>query len=104
MVTHDGDEALLLGDRIVMMTDGPEAQVGDILEVDFPRPRERKAVLEHPEYYKLREYLIDFLEVRAHKKTPIAGDQNTPEPTSYTPGSSGELASSHRQLAHSKPD
>jgi nitrate ABC transporter ATP-binding subunit len=69
MVTHDVDEALFLSDRIVMMTNGPEAEVGDILNVTFPRPRERKAVLEHPDYYKLREYLIEFLEVRAHRKT-----------------------------------
>ena len=67
MVTHDVDEALFLSDRIVCMTDGPEAEVGDILLVNFPRPRERKAVMEHPDYYKLREHLIEFLEVRAHK-------------------------------------
>src|SRR3954453_14315041 len=70
MVTHDVDEALFLSDRIVMMTNGPEAEVGDILEVKFPRPRTRKAVLEHPDYYKLREHLITFLEVHAHKKSP----------------------------------
>src|SRR6266481_833344 len=70
MVTHDVDEALFLADRIVMMTNGPEAEVGDILQVTFPRPRERKAVLEHPDYYKLREYLIEFLEVRAYKNSP----------------------------------
>jgi nitrate/nitrite transport system ATP-binding protein len=69
MVTHDVDEALFLSDRIVMMTNGPEAEVGDILNVTFPRPRERKAVLEHPDYYKLREHLIEFLEVRAHRKS-----------------------------------
>jgi nitrate ABC transporter ATP-binding subunit len=68
MVTHDVDEALFLSDRIVMMTNGPEAEVGDILNVAFPRPRERKAVLEHPDYYKLREHLIEFLELRAHRK------------------------------------
>jgi nitrate ABC transporter ATP-binding subunit len=69
MVTHDVDEALFLSDRIVMMTNGPEAEVGDILNVTFPRPRERKAVLEHPDYYRLREHLIEFLEVRAHRKS-----------------------------------
>ena len=68
MVTHDVDEALFLADRIVMMTNGPEAEVGDILEVNFPRPRERKIVLEHPDYYKLREHLITFLEEFAHQK------------------------------------
>src|SRR6185503_3129650 len=69
MVTHDVDEALFLADRIVMMTNGPEAEVGDILAVKFPRPRERKAVLEHPDYYRLREHLIEFLEVHAYKKS-----------------------------------
>jgi ABC-type nitrate/sulfonate/bicarbonate transport system ATPase subunit len=69
MVTHDVDEALFLSDRIVCMTDGPAAEVGEIMEVNFPRPRERKAVMEHPDYYKLREQLIEFLEVRAHRKT-----------------------------------
>src|SRR3954463_6580697 len=68
MVTHDVDEALFLSDRVVMMTNGPEAEVGDILEVPFARPRNRKDVMEHPDYYKLREYLITFLEERAHKK------------------------------------
>ena len=68
MVTHDVDEALFLSDRIVMMTDGPEAEVGDIMEVNFPRPRDRKSVMEHPEYYVLRERLMTFLEIRAHKK------------------------------------
>jgi len=62
MVTHDVDEALFLSDRVVMMTSGPEARVGSILEVDFPRPRERTAVLAHPRYYELREQLIGFLE------------------------------------------
>ncbi|HXF10310.1 MAG TPA: nitrate ABC transporter ATP-binding protein [Desulfuromonadaceae bacterium] len=70
MVTHDVDEALFLADRIVMMTNGPEAEVGDVLEVPFPRPRDRKAVLEDRDYYKLREYLITFLEERAHKRSP----------------------------------
>src|ERR1017187_5053487 len=59
MVTHDVDEALFLADRIVMMTNGPAARVGDVLEVSFPRPREREDVMAHPDYYKLREYLID---------------------------------------------
>ena len=66
MVTHDVDEALFLADRIVCMTNGPEAEVGEILEVTFPRPRERKAVMEHPDYYRLREHLITFLEERAY--------------------------------------
>src|SRR5712671_5291491 len=51
MVTHDVDEALFLSDRIVCMTDGPEAEVGEIMEVSFPRQRERKTVMEHRDYY-----------------------------------------------------
>jgi nitrate/nitrite transport system ATP-binding protein len=70
MVTHDVDEALFLSDRVVCMTNGPAAEVGDVLEIDFPRPRERKAVMEHPDYYKLREHLITFLEERADRKAP----------------------------------
>src|SRR3954471_9706523 len=80
MVTHDVDEALFLSDRIVMMTDGPEAEVGDVLEVPFARPRERKAVLEHPDYYKLREHLITFLEVHAHKRSPNAAPASAAGP------------------------
>src|SRR5438874_13131860 len=69
MVTHDVDEALFLSDRIAMMTSGPGANVGDILDVPFARPRDRKTVLEHPDYYRLRERLIGFLEGedRQHK-------------------------------------
>ena len=66
MVTHDVDEALFLSDRIVMMTNGPEARVGEVLEVPFVRPRDRKILLDHPEYYALRERLIGFLEGKAH--------------------------------------
>ena len=68
MVTHDVDEALFLSDRIVMMTNGPAARLGGILDVPFPRPRDRAAVLEHPEYYVLREQLIGFLEEHAVSK------------------------------------
>ena len=68
MVTHDVDEALFLSDRIALMTNGPSAKLGGIVEVPFPRPRTRAAVLEHPEYYPLRERLIGFLEDEAHTK------------------------------------
>ena len=67
MVTHDVDEALFLADRVVLMTDGPEARIGDILTLPFPRPRDRRGVLEHPEYRNLRKGVIDFLEHHAHQ-------------------------------------
>ena len=73
MVTHDVDEALFLADRVVMMTNGPAAEIGEIMEVPFERPRDRKALLADPEYYRLREELIGFLEERAHRKRePLA--------------------------------
>lgn len=62
MVTHDVDEALYVADRLILMTDGPEARVGDIFEVPFRRPRRRAAVLSHPEYHRYRCRVIDFLE------------------------------------------
>ncbi|MFO7178710.1 MAG: ABC transporter ATP-binding protein [Pseudomonadota bacterium] len=64
LVTHDVDEALLLADRVVMMTTGPRARVGAVLELPFPRPRVRAQVLEHPEYYAMREEVIGFLEAQ----------------------------------------
>lgn len=66
IVTHDVDEAIFLADRVVMMTNGPEAEVGDILEIPFEHPRNRRELLESPDYYALRDYLITFLEERAH--------------------------------------
>jgi nitrate/nitrite transport system ATP-binding protein len=83
MVTHDVDEALFLSDRVVMMTNGPAATVGEILEVKFPRPRSRKQLLEDPEYYRLREQLIGFLEERSHlRPAPAPG---TPPPPRHPP-------------------
>ncbi len=72
MITHDVDEALFLSDRIVMMTNGPSARVGEILEVTLPRPRDRHTVFEHPDYEALRARLMSFLEERAHHPQPPA--------------------------------
>lgn len=62
MVTHDVDEAIFLSDRVIMMTSGPRAQIGDVLNIHLERPRKRKAVLEHPDFYDYRGHLIAFLE------------------------------------------
>ena len=79
MVTHDVDEAVLLSDRIVMLTNGPESKIGGILEVDIPRPRKRMEVVEHPSYYSLRSEMIYFLnqqkrvkKIRARKTAAIS--------------------------------
>lgn len=79
MVTHDVDEAVLLSDRIVMLTNGPGSKIGGILEVDIPRPRQRMEVVNHPSYYSLRSEIIYFLnqqkrvkKLRARKTAVIA--------------------------------
>ncbi|ACT60455.1 ABC transporter ATP-binding protein [Hirschia baltica] len=61
-VTHDVDEAILLGDRVIMMTNGPNARIGLDMRVDIERPRTRKALLEHPDYYDYRQRVLQFLE------------------------------------------
>jgi nitrate/nitrite transport system ATP-binding protein len=61
MVTHDVDEAILLSDRILLMTPGPGARVAETVAIDIPRPRQRKSIIEHPEYYAYRNRIIKFL-------------------------------------------
>lgn len=61
VVTHDVDEAILLADRVVMMTNGPHAKIGKIQDINLPRPRTREALLTHPDYYKYRESILSFL-------------------------------------------
>ncbi|AFY65906.1 nitrate ABC transporter, ATPase subunits C and D [Geitlerinema sp. PCC 7407] len=61
MITHDIDEALFLADRLVMMTNGPAAQIGEIMTIPFPRPRNRVEIMEDPQYYELRNQALDFL-------------------------------------------
>ena len=68
MITHDVDEAIYLADRVVMMTNGPAADIGEILEIKFDRPRDRQDIMEDPLYYEYREHLVGFLEDRADKR------------------------------------
>jgi len=90
MVTHDVDEALFVSDRVVMMTNGPEAKVGEILTIPFERPRERARVLEHPEYYALRERLIGFLE---NEEKSRRTSEPEPAPSRARPGFWASMAS-----------
>ena len=84
VITHDVDEAIYMADRICMMTNGPEATVGQILEVPFARPRVRSDVLDDPNYYDFRFALISFLEKQEHSKEAhdkmIAEKLRQPEP------------------------
>jgi nitrate/nitrite transport system ATP-binding protein len=68
MVTHDVDEALLLSDRVVMLTNGPASHIGQILTVDLPRPRQRMQVVKHPNYYPMRAEIIEFLNQQKRAK------------------------------------
>ena len=73
MVTHDVDEAVLLSDRIVMMTNGPAATIGEVLAIDLPRPRDRIALAEDPTYVHCRKEVLDFLYTRhGHVETLAA--------------------------------
>jgi len=73
MVTHDVDEAVLLSDRVVMMTNGPAATIGDVLAVDLPRPRARLALAHDPRFMDLRAAVLEFLyEKQAHKRLKVA--------------------------------
>jgi bicarbonate transport system ATP-binding protein len=79
MVTHDVDEAILLSDRVVMLTNGPESNIGQLMTVDIPRPRKRMEVINHPNYYSYRSEIIYFLnqqklvkKLRSRKQTVLA--------------------------------
>lgn len=65
MITHDVDESIYLADRVIMMTNGPAAGIGDILEINLPRPRDRQEIMSQEQYYDYREFLLNFLQERA---------------------------------------
>ena len=76
MITHDVDEAVLLSDRIVMMTNGPAATIGEILPVELERPRDRVALASDPEYNRLRSSVLTFLYEKQRKVEPISRKQS----------------------------
>ncbi|NQW02141.1 MAG: ATP-binding cassette domain-containing protein [Rhodospirillales bacterium] len=80
-VTHDVDEAILLADKVVMMTNGPHAKIGNVMEIDLPRPRTRKALLGHADYYKYRHELLNFLEEYEGGRSPKAAAASDTEPS-----------------------
>jgi len=61
MITHDVDEAILLADRVLLMTNGPDARIAESVVIDIPRPRDRTVIHQHPDYYTIRNHLVDFL-------------------------------------------
>lgn len=90
MVTHDVDEAVFLSDRVVMMTDGPEAEVGDILRIPFARPRVRAQLMEDPQYAGCRRHLLTFLNERSHirpsREPGFIPFDDAPQPASENSG------------------
>ncbi|OKH13151.1 ABC transporter ATP-binding protein [[Limnothrix rosea] IAM M-220] len=93
MITHDIDEALFLADRIVMMTNGPSAKIGEIMEVPFERPRNRNEMTDSPKYVELRNYALDYLFHRyAHDEDDDFEDEPTPNPMLKVAGIVGGVA------------
>ena len=74
MITHDVDEAILLADRVLLMTNGPRANVAESVKINLPRPRERATIIEHPGYYKIRNHLVNFLVKRSSELANEAGN------------------------------
>ena len=77
MVTHDVDEAILLSDRIALMTRGPEARLAEILEVKIPRPRTRAELIDDPGYLRLRTDILHFLMETTHKEDTWTGPRHS---------------------------
>ncbi len=77
MITHDVDEAILLADRILLMTNGPQARVAESVKISIPRPRRRAEIIETPAYYKIRNHLVNFLVNRSGELSGSAGNTST---------------------------
>jgi nitrate/nitrite transport system ATP-binding protein len=95
MITHDVDEAVLLSDRIVMMTNGPAATIGEILPVDLPRPRERVKLADDPHYNHLRAEVLRFLYERQRnpEDQKAEAEQSHPTPTDTKEGTEASVES-----------
>lgn len=85
MITHDVDEAILLADRILLMTNGPYARIAESVKVSIPRPRERNTIIHHPAYYKIRNHLVDFLVSRSKELSGNNTDIEGMESSDYKP-------------------
>lgn len=81
MITHDIDEAILLADRILLMTNGPFARVAESVEITIPRPRNRTEIVEHPNYYAIRNHLVQFLGQRSKELAGQASNGTAQTPT-----------------------
>lgn len=84
MITHDVDEAILLADRVLLMTNGPDARIAESVVIDIPRPRDRTVIHQHPDFYTIRNHLVDFL---IHRSKTLQGRVGGPgqHPRSVNP-------------------
>jgi ABC-type sulfate/molybdate transport systems ATPase subunit len=85
LITHDVDEAVYMSDRVVMMTNGPGAKVGEILEIDFPHPRDRSMIMADANFFRYRERLLRFLDECGHARAHPAPIASTPPDAAETP-------------------
>ena len=88
MITHDVDEAVLLSDRIVMMTNGPAASIGEVLDINLPRPRDRLSLAEDPQFNAYRQQVLRFLYEK--QKNPAAKAEPAAPVTAVAPDSDSE--------------
>ncbi len=103
MITHDVDEAILLSDRILLMTNGPHARIAESVKVDIARPRNRTDIIHHPAYYKIRNHLVDFLVNRSRELSGQAETdaelQDRTHPDVVDPASGGGTQADLKQMA-----
>jgi len=96
MITHDVDEAILLSDRILLMTNGPKARVAESVHINLPRPRNRASIIDDPRYYLIRNHLVNFLVTRsgelsgATNAAPVATREVDPTATLVAEGDEGD--------------
>ena len=90
MITHDVDEAILLADRILLMSNGPRAQVAETVHINISRPRQRGSIVEDPAYYRIRNYLVDFLVNRSGERVERNGTPRIVDPSEIESLESGD--------------
>jgi nitrate/nitrite transport system ATP-binding protein len=87
MITHDVDEAILLADKVILMTNGPEAKIAEIVDNTLPRNRDRHDIHKNPQYYRIRNHLVDFLVTRSKQFAETApADYDPRHPPLVKPG------------------
>lgn len=108
MITHDVDEAILLADRILLMSNGPFARVAESVVIDIPRPRTRSNIIHHDAYYPIRNHLVDFLTTRSKlmSERDVSVDTRNKQPLTVRPGLSidAELPALQATPANSPQD